>query len=187
MTFHRPSAATHTMRRRLSRGAVIAVTALLLAACDGDLEGEQPDLATQTEPETGLPLAGDAQPAAGSQALVTSEFGEIDLPTGAEPLDEATVENGVTVQNFMVTGASAQQVIDEMRATLQEQGWLAGEDASTGISGEAVEQAQTAFTRDGQTLLVTVVDTGGDQAGVGTTGVDGGGVGTQLSLQLSGA
>lgn len=197
-----PEQTSHTAAQsRSSRPTAIAaaVLTLLLAltACsdDGADDGAQPQLGGEvTEPEQGIAEAGEAQlapgagvadeaaegPEAGSQAVgdpafVSGDFGQVPIPTGAEPFNDATVEDDVTVQSFQVTATSVTEVIDFYRGELEMLGWAPGQENASGENADSgqPEQIQATWTKDGQTLLVTAADIDGDDA--------------QLTLQLSGA
>ncbi len=159
---------------------VLLVLAMLvgLAACDTDTSGEQPELAGEvTQPELGIEEAGEAEPAAGTGsgpgALVDGDFAEIPLPTSAEPLNAATTENDVTVQTFMVTASTVTQTLDYFSEELPALGWAEGSVDTTGNTDTgAPEQGQSAWTKEGQTLLVSAAELEQDDV--------------QVSLQLSG-
>lgn len=150
-----------------------------LAACDTDTSsGEQPELAGEvTQPELGIEEAGEAEPAAGTGsgpgALIDGDFAEIPLPTSAEPMNEATTENDVTVQTFMVTASTVTQTLDYFAGELPSLGWEEGSvDTSGNTDTGAPAQAQSAWIKEGQTLLISAAELEQDDV--------------QVSLQLSG-
>ncbi|WP_370324595.1 hypothetical protein [Euzebya sp.] len=158
--------------------ALIAVLALSVAGCAADDEsGANPDLAEETAVAETEPVTGgaDVEPGVGLGTPVPGSFAEIPLPTNADPLSDPSTEDGVTVQTWSVTSSSPPVVLDHFDEVLPEQGWEPGEADATSVQGtEPAELAQSTWTRDGQTLLVTAADYDGADSET-----------VQLSLQLT--
>lgn len=185
------SGADRPAGRLTATAAALLALLVLLAGCSQDIEdGEQPQLGGEvTQPEQGVAEAGEAQLAPGSgvvdpaadeeapgeqtiadRGFVDGDFGEVPIPTAAEPFDDPGVEDDVITQSFQVIATSPTELIEFYQGELTELGWAQGQINATGEG--TPQQIQATWTKSGQTLLVTATGLDEDNS--------------QLTLQLSG-
>lgn len=168
------STAPQPVRRptRMLRSLGLALLVLVaVAGCSDEPDLGQPGLADATEPERGFPMAGEAQPGIDGD-LVDGDLAGVPLPSASQPLSPSTVEDDVVTQSYEVTATSPAQVASFFRAELPPLGWDEGTESVGTPPSEGTQTIQLTWTRDGDTLLVSIADLDG--------------LASQFSLQLSG-
>ncbi|MEE8600463.1 hypothetical protein [Euzebya tangerina] len=154
-----------------------AVLLFLLTGCDDSgneiLDEDAAIAGAETQPELGLPEAGEEMPAAGPDTVVDGELAEIPLPTASQPLSPASQEDGVTVQTFSLRASSVEDAIAHFEEVLPPLGWSQIDaDASGDDNDDGEQQLQSRWAMGDQELLISAAPLEQDDS--------------QFSLQLSG-